>query len=1179
MSGVAGGSRIEKPDVHATFDKYIKEILEKIPGFIKATLSGSVKVGVKPSYGDLDIITHFEGNDKKEVKQRIIDLVKSQPDNIVVPFQSEKYAGRKYYNSGEIITILYPIEGKDGEYIQVDNIIALSDEEHTFKNNFLDIPAEKQGLILGIAKIIFLEQEPEEILKKIGVAMPEMEEDDEIEFNLSSNKLTLLKVKLKDFRTVKKEQLWSSTDWGLIKDLFSAYNIDGTFEELLDDLRSNLKNPRSKNRIKGIFKSMITVKSGEVGTPKGDNKLKALKDVQKLLESQSTEKLALLPGAFKPPHSGHYNMAKWLAANTDADTVVVKIGSKSRGGINLEQSMAIWDLYRSNDPDPLSKKLTILPSNAPSPVRDVYDFIELEAPENSTVYLAVGEKDANDKRYASIPKFAEPKGINFKKVEVPSLDGGISGEEMRGYIKMNDKDSLQNSLPKHLTQEDKDKVWAILEGSIQEDLDESGADTSWEDEDGNKITLEDILDLTKNIPIKNYPTEKLAKVVLNWDDNPEEVDRISQVEISQQYPILIMVDEGGKIKWILDGNHRAQKALRAKAETIPAKLIKPSNLDARAKKIFNLEEDLYDPNDHVLDYMKSSEFKAGMPDGPKPDKTSPVIKYQRGGKYNAATGQGGGGTMYEDHQTGEGNKKLRIYDFDDTLAVTRGANIKIKHADGSLETLDPGSYAVYQPQPGDKFDFTEFDKVIKDATPIQHIVDMLRKDTQDVSNKVTILTARLLAYPVRRYLKSLGLDVYVVAVGSSDPQLKANWIEKEINKGYDDILFVDDSEKNITAVKALIPKYPDIQLKVSHPDELKEMMGGTMNKQEMDKHAKNLKKLRKYTAKQGDQMVPVPDFIKGTLTRNISEAQINETLDLLEEGILDAVKRGAKAVSEFVISSVIPTITNLINQAAGASAKVVNFIISALKRIFNAIKRFKDKHPKLFFAIVAFIVFVILMLISGAASAKDPEGMGYTANQLNSMIGLLDDSRDIIQSTTDTVTFQGQQLVVPKFNQDIILKTTTYLQDLKDGALNFGEYGKDVRNVASTIQTYFEQLKGVAKDPSDPMANTAIDALVKAMEVGASHITKVGGTLVKESPLYDFNDYEIKYWATYADLVKKLDTPDVEETYASLKQSMIGERLEALEFFYSTYFKPDINESVFSKKWWASSMVELLEEQ
>ena len=40
------------------------------------------------------------------------------------------------------------------------------------------------------------------------------------------------------------------------------------------------------------------------------------------------EKIALLPGGFKPPHAGHYNMAKWLVANTDADTVLVRVGSK-----------------------------------------------------------------------------------------------------------------------------------------------------------------------------------------------------------------------------------------------------------------------------------------------------------------------------------------------------------------------------------------------------------------------------------------------------------------------------------------------------------------------------------------------------------------------------------------------------------------------------------------------------------------------------------------------------------------------------------------------------------------------------------------------------------------------------------------------------------------------------------
>ena len=39
-------------------------------------------------------------------------------------------------------------------------------------------------------------------------------------------------------------------------------------------------------------------------------------------------KIALLPGGFKPPHAGHYNMAKYLAKETNADVVVVKVGEK-----------------------------------------------------------------------------------------------------------------------------------------------------------------------------------------------------------------------------------------------------------------------------------------------------------------------------------------------------------------------------------------------------------------------------------------------------------------------------------------------------------------------------------------------------------------------------------------------------------------------------------------------------------------------------------------------------------------------------------------------------------------------------------------------------------------------------------------------------------------------------------
>ena len=155
------------------------------------------------------------------------------------------------------------------------------------------------------------------------------------------------------------------------------------------------------------------------------------------------EKIALLPGGFKPPHAGHYNMAKWLATNTDADSIVIKVGSKERGGITRDMSLKLWDLYREYDKQADSNKIVILPSEQNSPVRDVYDFIEKEAPENSIIYLGMGEKDIEDQRFSNIGKFAEPKGIKFETILVPPQSGGVSGTEMRQFIKDDNKDSFQ----------------------------------------------------------------------------------------------------------------------------------------------------------------------------------------------------------------------------------------------------------------------------------------------------------------------------------------------------------------------------------------------------------------------------------------------------------------------------------------------------------------------------------------------------------------------------------------------------------------------------------------------------------------------------------------------------------------------------------------------------------------
>ena len=166
------------------------------------------------------------------------------------------------------------------------------------------------------------------------------------------------------------------------------------------------------------------------------------------------------------------------------------------------------------------------------------------------------------------------------------------------------------------------------DGTYANEIDEQGADTSWSD-DEDKITLQDILELTKDIKIINFPTKELANIVLNWNDNPEEIERISQVEISSQYPILIMVDENDIIQWILDGNHRAQKALKSNSETIPAKLIKPSNLNPKSKKIFGLSESEYKGKDVSLNKPKSGGPKKWYVYVKNP-KTGKVIKVSYG---------------------------------------------------------------------------------------------------------------------------------------------------------------------------------------------------------------------------------------------------------------------------------------------------------------------------------------------------------------------------------------------------------------------------------------------------------------------------------------------------------------------------------------------------------------------
>jgi hypothetical protein len=135
---------------------------------------------------------------------------------------------------------------------------------------------------------------------------------------------------------------------------------------------------------------------------------------------------------------------------------------------------------------------------------------------------------------------------------------------------------------KNSEKEDMDKYLEKLRKS-QEEIKEGLHDTSWEN-DGDKVTLIDLLSATKDIPVENISVEELKPHLLTWGGDEEEIKKIDKADL--QYPILIFVDNDGEFISIIDGHHRAQKAVKKGLETIKGKIIPINSLPKDIRKVF-----------------------------------------------------------------------------------------------------------------------------------------------------------------------------------------------------------------------------------------------------------------------------------------------------------------------------------------------------------------------------------------------------------------------------------------------------------------------------------------------------------------------------------------------------------------------------------------------------------------
>lgn len=197
--------------------------------------------------------------------------------------------------------------------------------------------------------------------------------------------------------------------------------------------------------------------------------------------------VALYPGAFKPPHRGHFEVAKSLATNQlsgkvydlsnykekanqilqkdfdkleSIEKVVVFIGSQVRNGITQEDSRKIWNIYGEHIP---AGKLEIY-----SDINDPLKASKAYARENpkTTFYSITGvrsEEDIPDLRrvgaFKNIP--------NVKGLAMGSAPGeAFRGTDFRKAFLSGNLDDIIDFFPKELSKDDMSNIISMIKSKI-----------------------------------------------------------------------------------------------------------------------------------------------------------------------------------------------------------------------------------------------------------------------------------------------------------------------------------------------------------------------------------------------------------------------------------------------------------------------------------------------------------------------------------------------------------------------------------------------------------------------------------------------------------------------------------------------------------------------------------------
>jgi hypothetical protein len=182
--------------------------------------------------------------------------------------------------------------------------------------------------------------------------------------------------------------------------------------------------------------------------------------LQELLENPIT--VAIYGGGFKPPTKGHFAVVKkTLEDFPEIDELKIFVGGGIRDGITQNESIQIWNIYKSLLPN----KVDVEPSVAP--VKSVLGYAKDHPDEKVYWILGAREGDEDDlkdieNRTVSIGKYPNI------EVKVITTTGGVSGTKTRQAIRDNNKEQFFHMIP-DVSNEEKEQIWDMTSSVVKEE--------------------------------------------------------------------------------------------------------------------------------------------------------------------------------------------------------------------------------------------------------------------------------------------------------------------------------------------------------------------------------------------------------------------------------------------------------------------------------------------------------------------------------------------------------------------------------------------------------------------------------------------------------------------------------------------------------------------------------------